>query len=211
MEQLWPWLVVAGLGASHGVNPAMGWPFAAALGLEEGRSRSVVLQSLLPIATGHAASVAIVAAAIAAAGIGIDSGPVRWIAGCALLGWGLHHLAWETRHRIQVGVKAGFAGLAIWSFLMATVDGAGLMLVPALVPLCLASGSLHGLTASGSIAIALAVVSVHTVAMLVATGATALVVHGSARAAARRYPWIDLDRLWVAALLITGALLISGL
>jgi hypothetical protein len=210
MQALWPWLAVAGLGACHGVNPAMGWPFVAALGLEDGRSRSVLLQSLLPIATGHAASVAIVAAAVAAAGIGADSEPVRLAAGFALLGWGLYRLACGTRHGVRIGIKTGFAGLAVWSFLMATVDGAGLMLVPALVPLCLSSGPAHGLTASGSSAIAFAVVSVHTIAMLAATGAMGLLVHGSARAAVRRYHWLDLNRLWVAALLMTGALLISG-
>jgi hypothetical protein len=33
MTDIWPWLTFAGLGAFHGLNPAMGWLFAVALGL----------------------------------------------------------------------------------------------------------------------------------------------------------------------------------
>ena len=44
MSITWPWLALAGLGAYHGLNPAMGWLFAVALGLHRG-SRRVVLQN----------------------------------------------------------------------------------------------------------------------------------------------------------------------
>ena len=60
----WPWLALAGLGAFHGLNPAMGWLFAVALGLHR-QSRRIVWLSLLPIALGHAVSVAIVVARLA--------------------------------------------------------------------------------------------------------------------------------------------------
>ena len=46
--ELWPWLAFAGLGLFHGVNPAMGWLFAVALGLHRGSQR-IVLLSLIPI------------------------------------------------------------------------------------------------------------------------------------------------------------------
>ena len=29
----WPWFAIAGLGVYHGLNPAMGWLFAVAIGL----------------------------------------------------------------------------------------------------------------------------------------------------------------------------------
>ncbi|MEU8272383.1 hypothetical protein AB0B89_35180 [Sphaerisporangium sp. NPDC049002] len=54
--ELTQWLVLAGFGAFHGLNPAMGWLFAVALGLQE-RSRRAVLAALPPIVAGHAASV----------------------------------------------------------------------------------------------------------------------------------------------------------
>ena len=56
---------LAALGAFHGLNPAMGWLFAVARGMQEG-SRTVLLTSLPPIAAGHLASVAIVAAVVSA-------------------------------------------------------------------------------------------------------------------------------------------------
>ena len=52
--EVWPWLALAGLGLFHGVNPAMGWLFAVALGLHRG-NRRIVLLSLVPITVGHAA------------------------------------------------------------------------------------------------------------------------------------------------------------
>jgi hypothetical protein len=63
MTSLWPWLAVAGLGALHGLNPATGWMFAAAWGVHS-RDRAQALRALMPIAVGHTASIALVAAAV---------------------------------------------------------------------------------------------------------------------------------------------------
>jgi hypothetical protein len=68
---------------------------------------------------------------------------------------------------------AGKAGLALGSFMMASAHGAGLMLVPALVPLCAGEASLAGMDGAGPLALALAAVSVHTAAMLAVTGLVA--------------------------------------
>ena len=43
MDPLWPWILMALLGAYHGLNPAMGWLFAVALGMQE-RDRRPVLR-----------------------------------------------------------------------------------------------------------------------------------------------------------------------
>ncbi len=67
------WLVLIGLGAFHGLNPAMGWLFAVALGLYR-QSRNVVLVSLIPIALGHAAAIAVVVYAVIVLGMAIDAG-----------------------------------------------------------------------------------------------------------------------------------------
>jgi len=207
MNALWPWLVVAGLGVYHGLNPAMGWLFAVALGLHR-RSRAVVLQSLLPIALGHALSIAIVAALVVAAGVVIDAALVRRAAGIALLAWALYHQLYGTRHRVRVGMQTGMAGLALWSFLMASAHGAGLMLVPALIPLCLGNGPAMTLTASGSLEIALAAVGLHTAAMLAVTGTIAIVVYQWAGVDFLRRGWINLDLIWSAALVLTGLVLL---
>jgi hypothetical protein len=202
----WPWLALAGLGAFHGINPAMGWLFAVALGLHR-RSRAVVLESLLPIALGHALSIALVALAVVALGIVVDPRIVRALAGTLLIGWALWHSLYGSRHRVRVGMQTGMAGLAGWSFLMASAHGAGLMLVPVLIPLCLAASPAHELTASGSFAVALAAVAVHTLALLIVTGAVAMLVYEWLGVAVLRRGWINLDLLWSAALVTTGLIL----
>jgi hypothetical protein len=155
MSSVWPWVAVAAAGALHGLNPATGWLFAAAHGVRS-RDRRQALGALLPIAAGHAASVALVAA-VAMLGMAMDRATLLALAG------GLLALAALAR------LAAGHAALALWSCMMSTLHGAGLMLVPALVPLCLSGGPGREITASGSLALALAAVCVHTAAMLAMT------------------------------------------
>ena len=51
------WLTLAGLGAFHGLNPGMGWLFAVALGMQEGK-RSAVWRALIPLTLGHVLAIA---------------------------------------------------------------------------------------------------------------------------------------------------------
>jgi len=134
VTEAWAWAALAGLGAFHGLNPAMGWLFAVAIGLHRGR-RFVVIQSLIPIAIGHLLSIAVVAGAILVLGVVVDRRWLLMVAGGGLILWALYHLANGSRHHSRIGMRAGFAGLLAWSFLMASAHGAGPMLVPALVPL----------------------------------------------------------------------------
>jgi hypothetical protein len=204
----WPWLALAGLGAFHGLNPGMGWLFAVALGLHRGNHRIVWL-SPLAIAAGHALSVAAVAAAFVWAGLVIDAGVVRISAGLLLVGWGGYHWAWGHRHRVRFGMQVGLVGLAAWSFVMATAHGAGLMLWPALMPLCLGTGT--EAATIGPMATALVGVGVHTLAMLIVTTAIAVAVHAWLDLAVLKRAWINLDLLWTAGLLAAGAwLLLAG-
>src|SRR5690349_21416174 len=114
MTGAWPWAALAGLGAYHGLNPAMGWLFAAALGLHR-RSRAAVLQSLIPLALGHAAAVTAVVILVAFASAAIEPATMRMIGGGALIGWALYRLLYGARHRVRVGMTAGFFGLFVWS------------------------------------------------------------------------------------------------
>jgi cytochrome bd-type quinol oxidase subunit 2 len=171
MSSLLPWLTVAGLGALHGLNPATGWLLAAARGVQSRDSRQA-LRALVPIAAGHMASVALVAAAVAL-GLVTDRAMLRWIAAGLFVGLLAHYL-WR-----RVGSRprkpGGQAALMLWSFMMSTAHGAGLMLVPALIPLCLSDTPAREITASGSITLALAAVGLHTAAMLTVTGVIAAV------------------------------------
>ena len=201
------WLALVGLGAFHGANPAMGWLFAVALGLHR-RSRAVVLASLLPIALGHAAAVAVIALAVVALGMAIDAQVVRVGAGIALVAWAVYHHLYGARHHVRIGMRTGMVGLGVWSFAMASAHGAGLMLVPVLLPLG-EMGMQHGHAMPGtSLAITLAVVAVHTLAMLAVTGVIAVAVYEWVGVAFLRRGWINLDRLWAWSLAATGVILI---
>lgn len=204
MAELWPWLTLAGLGAFHGLNPAMGWLFAVALG-QQRSSRRVVLVALLPIALGHAMAVAVAVAAVLAVGVVVDLGGIRLGAALLLVGWALYHAVYGHRHRVRFGMRTGMAGLAVWSFLMASAHGAGLMLVPVLIPLSLTASPAREHTASGSLAASLAAVAVHTLAMLVVTGGIAVVVHQWLGLAFLRRGWINFDWLWTGALVVAAA------
>jgi hypothetical protein len=202
---------LVGLGAFHGINPAMGWLFAVALGLHR-QSRAVVLEALIPIALGHALAVACVALAVVALGRVVDERVIRLASGAVLIGWALYHRLYGSRHRVRVGMRTGMAGLGLWSFLMASAHGAGLMLVPVLLPLGV-SGTPAGhhaghLSAGGSLPVVLAAVGVHTLAMLAVTGAIAVVVYEWVGLAFLRSGWINLDLLWTVALIATGLILL---
>ena len=209
MRELWPWLAVVGLGIYHGINPAMGWLFAVALGLHRG-SRSVVVQSLIPIAIGHLLSITLVAGAVLALGLVIDRGSLLIVAGCALILWALYHLAYGSRHQARIGMRAGFAGLLGWSFLMASAHGAGLMVAPTLVPLCLSGSGTDGTIASGRAIYSLAAVGVHTAAVVAVSGLIAIAVYDWIGVGFLRRGWLNFDWLWTGALTATGMLLLMG-
>jgi hypothetical protein len=169
MAGWWSWLAVAGVGALHGLNPASGWLLAAAWGVRSG-DRTRARWALVPIAAGHAASVFIVAMAVLL-GVAMDRGVLQAVAGGLVAAVAIAHLC--DRARCRKRAPAGHAALALWSFVMATAHGAGVMLVPALLPLCAAGGATGHLAGSGRLVLALAAVGVHTAAMLAVTGAVA--------------------------------------
>ena len=208
MRALWPWLTLVGLGMYHGINPAMGWLFAAALGLHRGR-RYVVLQSLIPIALGHMLSIAVAASAVLALGVIIDRRLLLMAAGSGLILWALYHLAYGSRHRARIGMQTGFAGLLAWSFVMASAHGAGLMLVPALVPLCLSGSAAGDITAARSLINSLAAVGVHAAAAVSVSGIIAILVYDWIGVGFLRRGWINLDWLWTGALGVTGIIVLA--
>lgn len=193
----------AGLGAFHGLNPAMGWLFAVALGLYA-KSRRVALVSLVPIALGHAVSVALVLAGALTLGAVIGHDSLTRGCGVLLIGWGVWS-AWRGhRGRPTVGMRTGLAGLALWSFVMSSAHGAGLMLVPALLPLCTGRVS-DGAFEAGALAL-----MVHTGAMLAVIAAIsmfAMSVQERGGLGFLRTGWINIDWVWSVALIACGAIL----
>lgn len=206
-------IVLAGLGAFHGLNPAMGWLFAVARGLQRG-GRVAVLQSMLPIAAGHAISIGTVVGIVDVLRALVNFKALKLGAAAVLVGFGVYRMI--ARHRARAGMQAGAAQLLLWSFLMATAHGAGLMLVPALLAIPLHGGGDHAdmihMTRMGSLpvstATAFAAVGVHTFAMLVVATAVAVVVYEWVGLAFLRRGWINLDLLWAFALIATGGILL---
>jgi hypothetical protein len=204
-SEFWPWLALAGLGAFHGLNPAMGWLFAVALGLHR-HSRRLVWLSPLSLALGHALSITLVAGAFLLAGFVIDPRALRIGAGLILIGWALYHWRYGHRHRVRIGMQAGLAALAVWSFLMATTHGAGLMLWPVLMPLCFSAPPEP--SSIGPLPTALLGIGVHMVAMLTVTTAIAVAIYEWIGLEILRRAWLNVDLIWTLALLMTGGLLL---
>jgi hypothetical protein len=205
--QLGPWLALAGLGLFHGINPAMGWLFAVALGLHR-HSQNVVLLSLIPIAIGHALAVGAVLVVVLALGLVLHWTILARVAGLVLIGWAIWHAVYGHRRRVRIGMQTGMAGLALWSFLMASAHGAGLMLIPVVVPLCLAASPAQGLTLSSALPVSLAALAVHTGTMLAAIALISIVVYRWIGVEFLTRGWINLDLLWTLALGLCGALLL---
>jgi hypothetical protein len=184
----------------------MGWLFAVALTMHR-NSRVIIVQALPAIAVGHAVSIALVAGAVVLAGIAVGARALLGTSGALLIGWAIYHQLYGHRHRVRIGMRTGLAGLTLWSFLMATAHGAGLMVLPALVPLCLADSPL-GEIAQESVPTALAAVGVHTAAMLAVTGAIAVAVREWLGLAILRSAWINFDLIWTAGLTLAGIILL---
>lgn len=213
-EHTVPWGVLLLLGAVHGINPAMGWLFAVALGLQE-RSRKAVWRALGPLAAGHAlAMVAALAAAIALGAV-IPLRWVRWIVAGALLLLGVRALL-RHRHPRWGGMRVGARDLAIWSFLMASAHGAGLMVVPFVLgadaPVVAgAPHAHHALAAAGSLGplAAVAAALVHTGSYLAVTGVLAFLIYERLGLRLLRTAWVNLDAIWAAALVGTAVLTVA--
>ena len=200
------WLGMLGLGAFHGINPGMGWLFAVALGMQEKR-RSAVIGALFPMALGHAISIAVVVLVIGLAQQQIPENVLRIACATVLFGFGVYKF-FSARHPKWVGMRVGFKDLTIWSFLMASAHGAGLMLVPFLLrtPAAEASAHMHHAPASmtDNTVMLLSAVGVHTLSFFVVTGIVAIVVYEVVGLALLRKAWFNLDMLWSIALMIAG-------
>jgi hypothetical protein len=201
-----PWLALAVLGAYHGLNPGMGWLFAVVLGLQE-RRRSAVLRALPAIAVGHEASIAAVAALLLVAQVVSTASLLRPVGALALVLFGLFKLVRPRAHPRWVGLRVTPRDLAVWSFLMSSAHGAGLMLVPVVLGLPVESEApdLPGLSLNAALLVQqVAAVLVHTLAMLLVMGVVAVVVYERVGVGFLRRAWLNVDPLWAIALIAAG-------
>ncbi len=182
---------IAGLGAFHGINPAMGWLFAVALGLQE-RSRAAVVGALGPIAAGHAVSIALTVAVVEGLEAAVSPSAVRIVGAAALVTFAVWKLV-KQRHPRWVGFRIGPFELALWSFLMATAHGAGLMVVPVFVGMSMAGagGHAHHMPAAGGAGAALLATGLHALGYLVVTAGIAVLVFDKLGVGILRRVWFN--------------------
>ena len=195
------------LGAFHGINPGMGWLFAVALGMQE-RRRGAVLRALVPLGAGHALAVAGAVGAALAIGAVIPSGWLRWPMAGVLVSLGVLRF-FRHRHPRWAGMRVSMSGLTVWSFLMATAHGAGLMVVPVFVGMSMAGegGHTHHMAGTaGGAGTALLATGLHAVGYLAVTAFIAVLVFEKLGVGILRRAWLNLDLIWAAALMATGTL-----
>jgi len=211
VSDLWPWLAVFGLGIFHGINPAMGWLFAVALGLQE-QKRGAVFRALPPMVLGHALSIGIIIAAVLIARVSLPHRALKITAAGILFAFGFYRLL-RSRHPNWVGMRVGFFDLTLWSFIMASAHGAGLMLVPFFLQSPAGQTAhhhegheMHALAFANFSAPSLLIASVvvHTLGYLITTALVALVVYQKLGVAILRRAWFNIDLVWMLALMITG-------
>ncbi|MEA2383934.1 MAG: hypothetical protein QOH72_3905 [Solirubrobacteraceae bacterium] len=205
------WLTLAGLGAYHGVNPAMGWLFAVSRGMQE-RSRRAVLRSLVPIAIGHELSIALVAALVVGLSVVADSSTLRIVASAALLCFGVFRFVKPRAHFRWTSMRVTDRELTLWSFLMSTAHGAGLMVAPVLIGL---EGSIDRSGArahdhadlsvlNASLGVGAVGIALHVVAMLAVMGIVAVLVYDRLGLKVLRTAWINTDQLWAGAFVLAA-------
>lgn len=193
---VWPALFL--LGAYHGINPGMGWLFAVARGMQEHRMRAVAW-SLPPIALGHALSIGVVVLIAGLAQVALPLVYIRIGVAGVLVGLGVYKLI-RTRHFRWGGMQVGFRDLTIWSFLMASAHGAGLMVLPVM----LAGPHMHHHAGAQGAAYGVWATLFHTLGYFTVTAAAALLVYQKFGLAMLRRSWFNLDLIWAIALVVTG-------
>jgi len=193
---IWPTLFL--LGAYHGINPGMGWLFAVARGMQEHRTRAVAW-SLPPIVLGHALSIGVAVLIAGLAQVTLPMMYIRVVVAIALVGLGLYKLI-RSRHFRWGGMQVGFRELTIWSFLMASAHGAGLMVLPVVLA---GPHALHHAAFQGSASGVWATL-IHTLGYFTVTAAVALLVYQKFGLAMLRRSWFNLDLIWAIALVVTG-------
>lgn len=198
------------LGAYHGINPAMGWLFAVALGMQK-KSAAAIWQSLVPIAAGHFVAIGVVVAAAALIGVVLPLFYLKIAAACVLFAFGGYRLLRKSHPRWG-GMQISFRDLCIWSFLMASAHGAGFMLLPILLKMsamhsaadsAAAMAHTHGAGFSEPWTAATALL-VHTLGYLLVTGIVAFAVYEKLGLEVLRKSWVNLDLIWAVALIATA-------
>jgi hypothetical protein len=203
------WQAIVFLGAYHGINPGMGWLFAVALGMQQGSARGV-WRALPPIALGHAGAVAVVVTTAAVAGLVVPLEALDVLVAAVLMSLGVYRF-WRHRHPRVGGMQVDFRDLTVWSFLMASAHGAGLMVLPFVRPAAAVAAAHHDHAhhvAAAAANAAAAAVALHTAAYFTVMVLAASIVYRKLGLSLLRRAWFNMDWLWAGALVLTGVIVL---
>ena len=182
-------------GFYHGVNPEMGWLFSVALSMQRESTKTIFI-SHLPIALGHFLSLIITIFVYYIISDFISPKTSKLFFALLLIGFGVYKLI-DRSHFNWVKMNVTNFDLFIWSFLMASSHGAGLMLIPGFD--YHGDHMIHHLEHFGLFALA-----VHTIAMLLTSLILAFAVYKLIGLRILRTSWINFDYIWSFVLIIGG-------
>jgi hypothetical protein len=203
------WLAVIASGVYHGLNPGMGWPLAVSAGLMDRRAGSL-FAALIPLAFGHFLAITALLLPFAMLmTLATWQGSIQIAAGLGVVSFGFFKLFNRRHPRILSRIRP--TQLAVWSFAVAIAHGAGLMLVPIYLGLCRTVDPDPGHVAiqtlvSISAAMAVAVVTTHAAAMIIAGGCAAWACYRYLGLTFIARSWLNLEAIWGSTLVLAGGI-----
>ena len=209
---VWLWAAIVVSGLYHGINPGMGWPLAVAAGLMDKNARALAA-ALVPLSAGHLAAMLVMLLPFAMLLALADwQRQIQITASLLVIVYGVVRLIYPRHPRVLARIRP--AQLALWSFVVAIAHGAGLMLVPIYLGLCESAGLDRGHQAAvalvgASLAMALIVSVVHSVAMIAAGGGAAWLVYRYLGLQYLSRSWFNLETVWALSLILVGAIALS--
>jgi hypothetical protein len=204
-----PLVTLVVLGAYHGLNPAMGWLFAVSRGMQEG-SRRGVLRSLLPIAIGHELALIVVAGVVLLAAEIIDPEALHIAAAVVLFSFGIFRFVKPRAHPRWTKMRVNNRELTLWSFLMSSAHGAGLIIAPVLIGIGSASAAsdpedhVPATADVASFAVSGVGLVLHVAAMIAVMAVIAVVVYEKLGVAVLKKAWLNTDQLWASVFIVAA-------
>jgi hypothetical protein len=143
-----------------------------------------------------------------------DSSTLRMVAAAALLAFGIFRFVKPRAHFRWTSMRVSDRELTLWSFLMSTAHGAGLMVAPVLIGL---EGEVDGAHArahdqadigllGGSLGTGAVGIALHVLAMLAVMGLVAVLVYDRLGLRILRTAWINTEQLWAGAFVLAAAI-----
>jgi hypothetical protein len=134
------------------------------------------------------------------------------VAGAALVGFGVFRFLRPRAHPRWAKMRVNRSELTLWSFLMSSAHGAGLMVAPVLIGSSAGEAGAHDHALSDlglgvlSIPESMLAVTLHVGAMLLVMGVVAIAVYETVGVSILRKAWINLDAVWAGAFVLAGVI-----